>query len=46
MYVHQSQLIISPFIHDNLFRTCQGRMKGVNLITFISKREDIKSIQG
>jgi len=44
MFIQQSQLTFRPFIHGNLDRTCQSRMKGVNLIRFIRKHEDIKSL--
>jgi len=43
MFLYQFRLAFKHFIHGNLDMTCQGRMKGVNLIRFISKREDIKS---
>jgi len=44
MSVHQSQLTFRSFIHDNLFRTCQVRMKTVNLVSFIQRHEEIRSL--
>jgi len=44
MFIHQFQLTFRPSIHGNLVITCQGRMKGFNLIRFILKHEDIRSV--